>query len=104
MSNTRTGVMSCPMPVCGSGTPGDAPSTSARKHAGGQVAVTAIAHDEDDGGVLDFLRDTQRDGARAAGRNPGEDSFLAGETTGRVLGIGLRHILDAIDAAAVEYL
>ena len=44
------------------------------------------------------LRDAQRDRARAARADAAEDAFLAREPPRRVLGVGLRDVLDAIDA------
>src|SRR5208282_3638810 len=74
---------------------------SSRKNASRQVSVAAIADDEDDGGVFDLARDTQRHGACAAGGDAGEDALLGREPPRHVFGLGLRHVLEPIDAPRI---
>src|SRR5437870_1743414 len=71
------------------------------KNAGRQIAIAAVADDADDDSVLQLLRDAQCDMHRAAGRDAGEDAFLAREAPRHLLGLGLAHRFDAIDALLV---
>src|SRR6185437_574573 len=75
---------------------------SRREHAGRQIAIAAIADDEDDRCVLDALRDAKRDRAGATRADAAEDAFFAGEATRGVLGVPLRDVLGAIDALRIE--
>src|SRR5690348_18330931 len=72
------------------------------KDACRQLAVAAVADDEDDRRVRDAVRHAQRDRAGAARADAAEDAFLAREAARRVLGIGLRDVLGAVDAARIE--
>src|SRR5689334_472826 len=77
---------------------------SGGEYARGEVPVAAVADDEDDRRVRDALRQTERDRAGAARADAAEDAFVAREPPRVILGVGLRHVLGAIDAARVEYL
>src|SRR5690349_3964377 len=78
------------------------PAASRRKHDGRQIPIPAIANHEHDRRVLDRLTHAHCNGARAAGADAAEDAFLAREPPREVLGIGLRDILDLIDARCIE--
>src|SRR3954471_15972901 len=81
MSNARTGLI--------------------RKDSRAQVPIAPIADDRDHYGVLEFARNAQCHVHGAAGRDAGEDAFLAGEPARHLLGFPLAHRLDAIDTGAV---
>src|SRR6185312_1403671 len=75
---------------------------SRREDAGRQIAIAAIADDEDDRRVLDALRDAKRHRAGAARADAAEDALFAREAARRVLGIALRDVLGAIDTLRIE--
>src|SRR5574340_440277 len=79
-------------------------SRSGREHARPQIAITAIANDRDDYRIVHFPRDAQPHAHRAARRDAGEQPLLARHAARRLLGVGLAHGLDAIDAGPVENL
>src|SRR4051794_38055761 len=72
--------------------------TSVGEHAGGEIAVAAVADDGDDHRVLERARDAQRDMHGAAGGDTGEDALLAREAPRHLLGLALTHVLEPIDA------
>src|SRR6185503_7214360 len=74
---------------------------SVGKHAGAQIAVAAVADDGNDHGLLELPRDAQRDVHGAAGGDAGEDAFLARQAARRLLGVGLAHVLQPVDAGAL---
>src|SRR5207245_11280027 len=51
--------------------------------------------------VCDFARNAQRDGARTAGGDASKDALLAREPPCHVLRVGLRYVLEAVDALGV---
>ena len=62
-----------------------------------QVTITAVADNEDNGRVLNFLSESQRDDGGTGRRNATEQPFLARQTSGHLLGLRLRDLLNAID-------
>ena len=80
---------------------GSDPDFSSREHPRRQVAVAAVADDRDDHRVLQLLRHAQRDVHRAARGDAGEDALLARQAPRHLLGLGLRHVLEPVDARLV---
>src|SRR3569832_2027712 len=75
--------------------------TSSGEYARRQIAVAAVADDGDDDGVLNLLGQLQRSPQRAAGRDAGEDAFLARHPAGGFLCIRLAHIDHVVDTVVV---
>src|SRR5215467_9506836 len=78
-----------------------APPRSGGEDARREIAIAAVADDHDDRRVRHRLRDPQCDLDRAAGRDPGEDAFLAREPPRHLLGVGLADVLEAVDTPRV---
>ena len=51
--------------------------------------------------MLDFVRNSQRHGASATGRNPRENAFLSRESARNLLGIGEGHVTLTDEAGLV---
>src|SRR5712664_1348233 len=75
--------------------------TSVGEDAGGEIAVAAVADDGDDDSVLQVARDAQGDVHGAAGRDAGEDAFLARHAPRHLLRLALADIFKAVDALRV---
>src|SRR3569832_2421507 len=88
-SKTRMGVMRC------------ASAPSGRKHAGGQVAVAAVAHDEDDGGVAYRGDIAERDCAGAATQNPHKKNNNTHKTTQQNHNNNKRHVFELVDSRGI---
>src|SRR5450830_1239010 len=73
-----------------------------RKDAGREIAVAAVADDEDDGGVLDGLGNAQGDFAGAGGGDAAEDAFFGGHAARHVFGLGLADAFNLVDPRLVE--
>src|SRR5688572_2994299 len=91
MSKTRIGVIqiNCSDPF------------SIGENTGREIAVAAVADDGDHDRVLQLFRHAQRHMQRAAGGDAGEDALLAREAPRHLLGLGLAHALQAVDAGTL---
>src|SRR3546814_19287490 len=74
---------------------------SRREYAGGDIAVTAITGDADDGRVLEFAAQLHRRPQGAPRRRAAKQAFLAAGQPHRVFGVLCRGLEHAIDARAI---
>src|SRR4051794_7056636 len=82
--------------------PGAASRGSCGEDSRREVAIAAVADDEHHGGVLEPLRDLQRDPAGPRGGDPREQAFLAREPARHVLGVVLRDLHGLVDTPGLE--
>src|SRR5690606_32916956 len=84
-----------------SAAPHRAAAVSGRKDVRREVAITAIADDDHDQGIVHLMRKLQRCGDGTAGAYAGEDSFPRAQCPGGFLRLGLAHIDDAVDPGRI---